>query len=144
MSNCEVWGDSSRCDGALCDEDNECTSGCCGSFVSFTHYRCLPILADYCPGRDTTRRKPPSENDILERDESRLLSLASQNVQAPCRESGSRELCDDQVCLFDGECRSGCCTQVLTKGYFRCTPMLVGDYCPRALDPINEMLAPNE
>lgn len=58
----------------------------------------------------------------------------------PCKETGSRELCDDQVCLFDGECRSGCCTQVLTKGYLRCTPMLVGDYCPRALDPIYAML----
>ena len=61
-------------------------------------------------------------------------------VQAPCKEVGSRDLCDDQVCLFDGECRSGCCTQVLTKGYNRCTPMLVGDYCSRALDPIEEML----
>ena len=61
-------------------------------------------------------------------------------VQAPCKEVGSRDLCDDQVCLFDGECRSGCCTQVLTKNYHRCTPMLVGDYCPRALDPIQEVL----
>ena len=30
-------------------------SGCCGSFVSFTHDRCLPMLGDYCPGMDASR-----------------------------------------------------------------------------------------
>lgn len=56
MSHCEVWGDMNRCDGTLCEEDHECQSGCCGAFVSFTHHRCLPILGDYCAGRDTTRK----------------------------------------------------------------------------------------
>lgn len=67
MSYCEVWGDSNRCDGTLCDDDYECQSGCCGLFVSFTHNRCLPILGDYCAGRDTTRRKPNSQqkNEML-------------------------------------------------------------------------------
>ena len=55
MSHCEVFGDLNRCDGALCDVDYECQSGCCGNFISFTHKRCLPILGDYCAGRDTTR-----------------------------------------------------------------------------------------
>jgi len=66
MSHCEVWGDFNRCDGTLCDEDHECQSSCCGSFVSFTHNRCLPILGDYCAGRDTTRRRPSTQqkNDI--------------------------------------------------------------------------------
>ena len=41
-SHCEVWGDLNRCDGTLCDADMDCQSGCCGSFVSFTHNRCLP------------------------------------------------------------------------------------------------------
>ena len=45
-------------------------------------------------------------------------------------------MCDGQTCKQDGACRSGCCSQVLTKGYKRCSPMLVGDYCPRALDPV--------
>ena len=30
------------------------------------------------------------------------------------------------------------------KDYSRCTPMLVGDYCPRALDPIHEILVAEE
>ena len=58
MSHCEVWGDMNRCDGTLCDDDHECQSGCCGSFVSFTHNRCLPLLGEYCAGRDTTRHRP--------------------------------------------------------------------------------------
>ena len=58
LSSCEVWGDLNRCDGTLCDIDHECQSGCCGAFVSFTHQRCLPILGDYCSGRDTTRKQP--------------------------------------------------------------------------------------
>ena len=57
-----------------------------------------------------------------------------------CKEDGSKDLCDDLTCDFDKECRSGCCSQVLTKGFKRCAAMLVGDYCPRALDPIHEML----
>ena len=59
----------------------------------------------------------------------------------PCSETGSRDLCDDHICSLDAECRSGCCSQVLTKGYSRCVAVLVGDYCPRALDPISPMLA---
>ena len=62
ISSCEVWGDLNRCDGTLCDVDHECQSGCCGAFVSFTHHRCLPILGDYCPGRDTTRHRSPSKS----------------------------------------------------------------------------------
>ena len=58
----------------------------------------------------------------------------------PCKTEGVKDLCDEMVCAYDGYCRSGCCTQVLTKDYSRCTPMLIGDYCPRALDPIHEML----
>lgn len=59
----------------------------------------------------------------------------------PCKEAGHRDLCDEMMCEYDGMCRSGCCSQVLTKGYKRCAAMLVGDYCPRALDPIDEMIA---
>ena len=55
ISRCEIWGEVNRCDGALCDVDHECQSGCCGNFISFTHRRCLPSLGDYCAGRDTTR-----------------------------------------------------------------------------------------
>ena len=72
MSHCEVWDGSNRCDGTLCDVDHECQSGCCGAFVSFTHHRCLPILGDYCAGRDTTRHynqskgRHSSENSIDE------------------------------------------------------------------------------
>ena len=58
----------------------------------------------------------------------------------PCKTEGVKDLCDDMICAYDGYCRSGCCAQVLTKDYSRCTPMLIGDYCPRALDPIHEML----
>ena len=58
----------------------------------------------------------------------------------PCREHGRKDLCDELICEYDGQCRSGCCTQVLTKGYSRCTAMLIGDYCPRALEPIHEMI----
>lgn len=57
-----------------------------------------------------------------------------------CREDGHSDLCDELICELDGQCRSGCCTQVLTKDYSRCTSMLIGDYCPRALDPIHDML----
>ena len=75
-----------------------------------------------------------------------LLSLAQEDnkpkrkgkgkQKRPCELDGSKDLCDGQTCLKDGGCRSGCCSQVLTKGYKRCSPMLVGDYCPRALDPV--------
>lgn len=65
---------------------------------------------------------------------------AATPIVRACADDGSRDLCDDHVCHFDGECRSGCCSQVLTMGYSRCTAMLVGDYCPRALDPINQMI----
>lgn len=58
----------------------------------------------------------------------------------PCHEHGRRDLCDDLICENDGQCRSGCCSQVLTKGYSRCASMLVGFYCPRALDPIFEIM----
>lgn len=58
----------------------------------------------------------------------------------PCKDHGHKDLCDEMICEFDGHCRSGCCSEVLTKHYKRCTAMLVGDYCPRALDPIHEML----
>ena len=54
-THCDVWGESNRCDGTLCSSDFECQSGCCGAFVSFTHERCLPMLGDYCAGRDKTR-----------------------------------------------------------------------------------------
>lgn len=60
--------------------------------------------------------------------------------EAACRESGSKDLCDDILCEYDGMCRSGCCSQVLTFGYKRCAAMLVGDYCPRVLDPIVVMI----
>lgn len=63
LSSCEVWGDLNRCDGTLCEDDHECQSGCCGAFVSFTHHRCLPILGDYCAGRDTTRRHSRSNTE---------------------------------------------------------------------------------
>ena len=71
LSHCEVWGDTNRCDGTLCDVDHECQTGCCGAFVSFTHHRCLPLIGDYCPGRDTTRKyhkpkKAHNENSIEE------------------------------------------------------------------------------
>ena len=56
LSYCDIWDDKNRCDGMLCDVDHECQSGCCGAFVSFTHHRCLPLLGNYCAGRDTTRK----------------------------------------------------------------------------------------
>ena len=128
-------------------------SGCCGSFVSFTHDRCLPVLGDYCPGMDTSRVEFShkdhywnKQNDLpLESEEkntSPMLNLAQEDNKTkrrkrrPCELNGPRDLCDSQVCKTDGNCRSGCCSQVLTKGYKRCSPMLVGDYCPRALDPV--------
>ena len=55
LSRLAQRGDRNRCDGTLCGEDYECQSGCCGGFVSFTARRCLPIIGDYCAGRDTTR-----------------------------------------------------------------------------------------
>ena len=58
----------------------------------------------------------------------------------PCHEHGRKDLCDDLICENDGQCRSGCCSQVLTKGHSRCASMLIGYYCPRALDPIFEMI----
>ena len=66
------------------------------------------------------------------------------NLIRPCHAHGDIDLCDENICDFDGQCKSGCCTQVLTKDYSRCTPMLVGDYCPRALDPIHDMLVKEE
>ena len=60
-SYCAIWGDVDRCDGSLCEADMECQSGCCGSFVSFTHDRCLPIVGDFCAGRDTTRKGSHSD-----------------------------------------------------------------------------------
>ena len=62
------------------------------------------------------------------------------HLSKPCHDHGHKDLCDDFICEFDGQCRSGCCSQVLTKGYSRCAPPLVGDACPRALDPIYEIL----
>ena len=56
--------------------------------------------------------------------------------QQNCEQNGDKDLCDGFECKIDGACRSGCCSQVLTKGYKRCSPMLVGEYCPRALDPV--------
>lgn len=74
ISHCEVWGDSNRCDGTLCDADQDCQSGCCGEFASFTHARCLPMLGNYCAGRDTTRRRAqklmsPKSNDDYDYDD---------------------------------------------------------------------------
>ena len=62
------------------------------------------------------------------------------NLSKGCHEHGHKDLCDELNCEMDGHCRSGCCSQVLTKGYSRCAAMLVGDYCPRALDPIYDMI----
>ena len=47
-----------------------------------------------------------------------------------------KSLCDGTICEYDGHCKSGCCTQVISQDYKRCVPLLVGDYCARALDPI--------
>ena len=76
LSSCEVWGDTNRCDGTLCDDDHECQSGCCGAFVSFTHHRCLPILGDYCPGRDTTRKVNRKNENSIDMGLDRELALA--------------------------------------------------------------------
>ena len=54
-THCGVWGGKNLCDGILCGDHTECQSTCCGSFVSFTHDRCLPVLGDYCPGKDLSR-----------------------------------------------------------------------------------------
>lgn len=71
-TGCGLWGGDNLCDGSLCGAHDECMSGCCGSFVSFTHDRCLPVLGDYCPGMDTSRvefsHKDPywnKQNDLL-------------------------------------------------------------------------------
>ena len=86
-------------------------SGCCGSFVSFTHDRCLPVLGDYCPGMDTSRvefsHKDPywnKQNDLgLESEEentSLMLNLAQEDNKTkrrkrrPCELNGPRDLCD--------------------------------------------------
>ena len=53
-----------------------------------------------------------------------------------CHEQGLKHLCDGTICEYDGHCKSGCCTQVISQNYKRCIPLLVGDYCARALDPI--------
>lgn len=65
-----------------------------------------------------------------------LNNSGSESDSHYCKEVGALDLCDDQICAFDANCRSGCCSQVLGDGYHRCVPMLVGDYCPRALDPV--------
>lgn len=184
-SHCAVWGGQNLCDGILCGEHEDCLSECCGSFVSFTHDRCLPVLGDYCPGKDASRveyshrdhhferndlmhaSSESSEDSIesndsepnaesikrsanaardmmLKLDKQTLLNLAQEDNKskkrgkkhAPCEQDGSKDMCDGFDCKTDGACRSGCCSQVLTKGYKRCSPMLVGDYCPRALDPV--------
>jgi hypothetical protein len=36
------------------------------------------------------------------------------DVEEGCQDAGHKDLCDDFHCEFDGMCRSGCCSQVLT------------------------------
>lgn len=80
------------------------------------------------------------KKDKKEKREKTPLLAPEEPALGPCKQQGHKDLCDDEICVHDGNCRSGCCSQVLTKGYNRCVAMLVGDYCPRALDPILEML----
>ena len=112
LSHCDVWGDLNRCDGALCDVDHECQSGCCGAFVSFTHHRCLPILGDYCAARDKTRKYSHHNKPVESKDQTKLQVLAQNNENGikPCHMDGDKDLCDEMVCEFDAHCRSGCCT----------------------------------
>ena len=83
-SHCAIWGNIDRCDGALCQYDNECSSGCCGSFVAFTHDRCLPIVGDFCAGRDQTRHSIfDYQNDLESQLPSKrdLQSLISDEIE---------------------------------------------------------------
>ena len=84
------------------------------------------------------------DNDVENNNQMQEPNKASKEnkhkLKKPCRDYGRKDLCNELICEYDGQCRSGCCTQVLTKGYSRCTAMLIGDYCPRALEPIYDML----
>ena len=116
------------------------------------------------PDEESLKRKAEAARDMMQKlnkgmnsiamdgedgksisDMTNMLSLAQEDNKpkrkgnkrhTPCELSGSKDLCDSQECKSDGQCRSGCCSQILTKGFKRCSPMLVGDYCPRALDPV--------
>jgi len=53
-------------------------------------------------------------NAIPANGKKRREAAAAAPIARACADDGSRDLCDDHVCHFDGECRSGCCSQVLT------------------------------
>ena len=107
------------------------------SFVDALHHADSELALQYLAQQETneimSNAVPKPKKDQTKKNKQAAPAL-------PCQINGTRDLCDDKVCGFDSECRSGCCTQVLTKGYSRCTAMLVGDYCPRALDPVNEFI----
>ena len=91
-THCDVWGEANRCDGTLCGSDFECQSGCCGAFVSFTHERCLPVLGDYCAGRDKTRE---GYIDPLHQD----IDYSDQVLEPPKKKQPQAKLKEPQAML---------------------------------------------
>ena len=146
---CHVTGFVNQCDGQPCAEDDDCASGCCGHFVSFSLRRCLPLTEDeMCPRFiEPTQRSPvPSQlppiestiNDMYDIQD--RISLVEQHVYQDngieffadehlCRSHGDKYLCDGFKCEFGSNCQSGCCGQFGSQKEDYCLPLLSG-FCP--------------
>ena len=143
---CHVTGFVNQCDGQPCSDDDDCFSGCCGHFVSFSLRRCLPLTDDeLCPRfLEPTYRSPvpsqlpPIESTISDmyhiQDRIRHVeSFGNDNAifedEPMCRSHGQSYLCDGFTCDYGSGCKSGCCGAFGSQKDDYCLP-LVSDYCP--------------
>ena len=123
---CHVTGFTDQCDGQPCHDDEDCFSGCCGHFVSFSLKRCLPLTDDeLCPRfLEPTYRSPvpsqlpPIESTITDmyhiQDRIHYVEMYGNENSITfeedfCRSHGDSKLCDGFRCDYGHSCRSGCC-----------------------------------
>lgn len=46
---CRSHGNDKLCDGFVCTEGSECSSGCCGTFGALKQDYCQPLVDSACP-----------------------------------------------------------------------------------------------
>lgn len=143
---CHVTGFENQCDGQPCSDDDDCYSGCCGHFVSFSLRRCLPLTEDeFCPRfLEPTYRSPvPSQLPPIESTITDMYHIQDrihyveqygnengiEYDEGLCRAHGDSQLCDGFRCDYGHSCRSGCCGQFGTQKDDFCIPAL-NEVCP--------------
>lgn len=147
---CSAYGDSNKCDGMVCKEDDDCASQCCGQLTREGTRQCHALIeGSFCPRAlapkidyseyiddgESSKRRNDLSDELRAYDLARSNDIPTYRGKDGCSVHGSKDQCDGQPCTEDVDCHSGCCGHFVSFSLRRCLPLTDDSMCPRFLEP---------